>query len=177
MPPLSTSWTPVRVVWNGKSAIGGATPAAGGRGLPGGGAGMFEDDGLTAVEFGPQRLEYGIAEVSARVAGHQDDAVGVQRAERIVNFGQGVVDVGERQRREAAEPVGSLGDQIGGAFVDAAGHLPPFIAGPAHDAGRADRQDPGRDLLGVHEVDGALGRPVGSYAADGSPPWLASACA
>ena len=126
---------------------------------------MFEGDGLAAVEFGPQRLECRIAEVSARVAGHQDHAVGVQRAERVLDFGQGAVDVGERQRREAAEPVGPPGDQIGGVFVDAARHLPPLIVGPAHDTGRADREDPGRDLLGVHEVDGALGRPVRSYAA------------
>src|SRR4029077_8416599 len=94
--PLRTSWTPVRVVSNGKSVIGGGTPAARGRGGGAGGgpggletnrwqgwlswgvAGMFEDDRVAAVEFGPQRLERWISEVFARVAGHKDHAVGVQ---------------------------------------------------------------------------------------------------
>jgi hypothetical protein len=117
---------------------------------------VFEYDGVAAVEFGPQRLERWISEVLPRVAGHEDYSVGVQCAQRIPEFLNGAADVRKGQRREAAEPVGPVGDQVCGVFVDATCHLPPFGLGPAHDAGRADRQDPGRDLLGVHEVERAL---------------------
>ena len=73
-------------------------------------AGMFEYDGVAAVEFGPERLERCISEVFARVAGHDHYAVGVQRIQCMPEFLKRAADVGERQRCEAAEPLGPASD-------------------------------------------------------------------
>jgi hypothetical protein len=110
-------------------------------------AGVLEDDGLPALEFRPQWLEIRVCEVFPGVAGHQDDAVGVQRSERILNFGQGALDVGERQRREGAT-LGVLTDRI-----------PVAICWESMKSMARSGDQSGVTLP------------------EGSPPWLARACA
>src|ERR1700737_2116958 len=78
----------------------------------------------------------------------------------MLEFPKSAVDVGDGQRREATEAMGPLRDEIGCVFVDAARDLTSLALVPADDARRGQREDPGRDLLGVHEVDRALGRPL-----------------
>src|ERR1700732_5161321 len=77
----------------------------------------------------------------------------------MLEFPKSAVDVGERQRREGAEAIGLLRDEVGRVFVDAARHLPSLVLVPADDARRGQRENPGGDLLRVHGVDRALGRP------------------
>src|ERR1700730_5383018 len=77
----------------------------------------------------------------------------------MLEFPKSAVDVGQRQRREVAEAIGLLRDEVGRVFVDAARHLPSLVLVPADDARRGQRENPGRDLLGVHGVNRALGRP------------------
>src|ERR1700736_3287258 len=77
----------------------------------------------------------------------------------MLEFPKSAVDVGYRQRREVAEAIGLLRDEVGRVFVDAARHLPSLVLVPADDARRGQRENPGRDLLGVHGVNRALGRP------------------
>jgi len=94
----------------------------------------------------------------------------VKRIERIVEFEQRPLDIGQRERREITEPVGPCRDDIGSVFVDAARHLASLGRRPLHDAGRGERQDSRRDLLRIHERDGGFGRPVGR---DGAG-WIAA---
>src|SRR5260221_13865646 len=75
--------------------------------------------------------------------------------------------VGERQRRKVAEAIGLLRDEGGRVFVDPARHIPSFPLVPADDTRRGQRENPARDLLGVHGVDRALGRPWRSNGASG----------
>ena len=97
---------------------------------------MHEHDALAAVEFRPERLENRITEIFSRIVGEEDHPVGPQRVERMLEFPKSAVDVGDRQRREIAEAIGPLRDEIGGVFVDAARHLPSLALVPADDARR-----------------------------------------
>jgi hypothetical protein len=126
---------------------------------------MHEHDSLAAVELRPERLESRIAEIFSRIVGEEDHPVSPQRVERVLKFPKSAIDVRDRQRREVAEAIGPLRDEIGCVFVDAARHLPSLALFPADDARRSQREDPGRDLLGVHKVDRALGRPLRSNGA------------
>jgi hypothetical protein len=71
----------------------------------------------------------------------------------------------ERKRREVAEPGRSFRAEIGRVFVDATRNLPTLSGVPADYARRGQRKDAGCDLLGIHDVDRALGRPLRDHGA------------
>ena len=118
---------------------------------------MHEHDGLAAVEFRPQRLERRIAEVFFGIVAQENHPISAQRVERILDFRKSAIDVGERHRCEVAETIGPLGDEVRRVFVDAARHLSSLGLVPADDARRGQREDSGRNLLGIHQVDRAIG--------------------
>ncbi len=67
---------------------------------------MDEDGGLTPIEFGPQGLELGDAQMTALGVGHQHHTVGIQGVECAGGLRQGRVDVGQRDAGEVAEAGG-----------------------------------------------------------------------
>src|SRR5205823_4271710 len=129
--------------------------------------GMDEHDGVAAVELRPDWLERRLAEIFPRIVGEEDHPVGPQRVERVLEFPEGALGIGQRQRREVAETIGPLRDEIRRVFVHATRHPPSLALVPADDARRGQREDPGRDLLRVHEIDRAVGRPLRNHGARG----------
>ena len=81
----------------------GGIPSIGSR--PGTSDGCTNTTARAALQFVEDGIERRVAEVDAAVVGEQDDAVGAERVEGAVEFGERAVDVGQRQRREEAEPV------------------------------------------------------------------------
>jgi len=80
---------------------------------------------------------------------------------------ESAIDVGERHRHEVTEMIGPLGDEIRRVFVDASRHLPSLALVPTDNARRSKLEYSGRDLLGVHHGDRALGRPLRENGARG----------
>src|SRR5712675_2402909 len=66
-----------------------------------------------------------------------------------------------------AEAIGLLRDESRRVLVDAERHLTPVALVPVGDARRRQREDPGRDLLGIHEGDSAFRRPWRDWRARG----------
>ena len=139
--------------------------------------GMDEHDGVAAVELRPDWLERRLAEIFPRIVGEEDHPVGPQRVERVLEFPEGALGIGQRQRREVAETIGPLRDEIRRVFVHATRHPPSLALVPADDARRGQREDPGRDLLRVHEIDRAVGRPLRNHGARGIAACVGRACA
>ena len=118
---------------------------------------MRIDDGLAAVEFLEDRRERRIAEIFAVIGAQQPDAVGFERIERIGDFRKAAFGIGQRDDGEQAIAAGIIADRLGGVIVPhprqpAAGG---DVAEPG--AGRAHRNDRGRDAVGVHLFE-RLGR-------------------
>jgi hypothetical protein len=57
------------------------------------------------IEFGPDGFEGNIAEISFGVVAEEDDAIGLQRVQRIVGFAERSLHVGKRQCRKVADPI------------------------------------------------------------------------
>jgi hypothetical protein len=108
----------------------------------------------------PTRFEGRIAEVFFGIVAEENHPVGPQSVERILKFRKSAIDVGERHRCQVAETIGPPGHEIPRVFVDPAGHLSSLALDPTDDTWRGQREDSGRDLLGVHQIDRALGRPL-----------------
>ena len=66
---------------------------------------MEIDHRLAAVEFLEHRRKSRIAGIFAVIIGQQADAVGLQLVQRIGDFAQAALDIGQRQAREHAEAV------------------------------------------------------------------------
>jgi len=75
--------------------------------------GVDEHERTAAVELGHHRVEVGVAQIGAPVIGQQDHPVGPQVVVGMSDGGEGSVHIGQRQRREHAEPVGPVLDQLG----------------------------------------------------------------
>ena len=67
---------------------------------------MRVDHAFAPVQFGEHRREGGITEVFRFVIGIEADAVGLEGVERVFDFVEAALDVGERQRHEEAEAAG-----------------------------------------------------------------------
>ena len=111
---------------------------------------MGIDDDLAPVEFFHDRQEGGIAEPLVVIVRHQADAVELERVERVGDFLQAAVDVGEREHREAPEAAGMVGDQLCGVFVALAHQLARCFAGSEIDARLRHREHRDRDARLVH---------------------------
>jgi hypothetical protein len=112
---------------------------------------------MAAIEFCPDWLEGSFAEISSSIVGEQNHAIGPQRVERMFQFVKRAVDIRERQCREVTEAIRPFRNETRRLFVDAPRHLPSPAVIPADDARRGQREYPGCDLLGVHEVNRAVG--------------------
>ena len=71
---------------------------------------MHEDDGMTAVEFGPHRVETPVAEVVAVRVGFDGRPIAAEIAQGVRDLAQGTGDVRQRQAGELAEPAGVVAD-------------------------------------------------------------------
>ena len=121
---------------------------------------MNEDDGLAPVELVHHRRERRIAEPFVAVARHQDDAVGLERVERVFDFLEAGIDIRQRQDGERAEAPRAVAGEFGAVFVadPRQRHRGRIVAVP--DAGRGDREYRGGDAGLVHVGDRFLRRPV-----------------
>ena len=111
---------------------------------------MGVDHHLAAVEFFHDRQKQRIAEPFVAIARQQADAVELERVERVFDFLQAALGVGQRQHREASEPAGMVGDQLGGVFVALARHFARRLAGGVIDARRRYREHRDRHAGGIH---------------------------
>ena len=103
--------------------------------------GMGEHQRLAAVQLLHHRLEGGIAQPFVAIAGEQDDAVGLERVEAVLDLAQAAFDVGQRQRREHAEAAGMIGGELGRIVVALARDAAALRVVADPDAGRGDRGD------------------------------------
>ncbi len=92
--------------------------------VPGRGGGVDEDDSTAALQLAPQRQVALIAEVDALGTGLQGDSVTAQLIQCVGEFDQRAVDVGQWQRGEGAEAVGTVAFEAGAELVDLAGQCP-----------------------------------------------------
>jgi hypothetical protein len=90
------------------------------------------------------------------IAGHQLNAVGFQRIERIGDFGQRVVHIRHRYRRKMSEPVGMRLAQALGVLVDGARQFLGRLAITAMNARRRQRQHRMGDAVLVHLLECGL---------------------
>ena len=78
---------------------------------------MVVDHRLAAIEFLEHRPERGVAEVFAGVTRHQAKAVGFQRVERVGDFLEATLGIGQRQRGENAEARRVISHHVGGVII------------------------------------------------------------
>ena len=79
---------------------------------------MDEDDGMPSAELRPHRLERVVAEIGAVRVRQDNDAVAAQLVQRVPQLIEAARHVGQRERREVAEPARVLPRQSRAELVD-----------------------------------------------------------
>ena len=120
---------------------------------------MHEDDGRAALQFLEQRVVPGVPEIDTAGIAEQHDAVQAEVIEGVGQFGEGTVDVRQRQAGEAAEPVGPVAHHLGSELVAPAGQGTSRGVVAGVHAGGADRGDRDVDAGVVEERQHARPRP------------------
>src|SRR5579875_755647 len=123
---------------------------------------MGVDDGLAAVELLEQREVVRIAEPFIAHIGHQRDAVGLERIERVSGFDKAALDIEDRHRREDAEAAGVIRRLPRREFVPLPRHraVARLIAALPYGGAVRHREDGGCDAVLVHIVERDRGRPA-----------------
>ena len=101
-----------------------------------------------------------MAEPLVAIIRHQPDAVELERVERVGDFLERSLGIGEREHRPAAEAAGMIGNQLGVIFVALAHQFARRFAGREVDAGLGDRQHGDGDTGLVHVGERFFDRPA-----------------
>src|SRR5262249_35120071 len=132
-------------------------------------------DRAPPIQLGEERLVLRRAEILSMRVRQEDDTGGVQRIERVWELVERSIDVGQRERREEAQPIAVILGDPRGQLV----HPTGLRASDRITAGRWVQVDPRgrhgedrpRDVVAVHEREGILCRPGRELA----PPRVADA--
>ncbi len=116
---------------------------------------------LAPVEFFPDRSKHRIARPFAAVTGHQSNSVGLQRVERVLDLLQRPINVGQRHRREQAEPAGMVAAHLRRVVVAQPRQIASLRRVLEMRAPRRHRGNPGGDPGLVHVLDHPGGAPPG----------------
>ncbi len=125
---------------------------------------MNEHHRLTPVEFRVKRLEIRMADILVVDAGEQSDAVEVQFVQRPAAFGDGGVDIRQRQKAEPAEAPRVILRQSRQIVVAPLRQGFRLVDVAVPDAGRREGQDGCGNGFIVHDIEAVLRRPVGKAA-------------
>jgi hypothetical protein len=126
---------------------------------------MDVHDRAATVELVHDRRERGVAEPLVAVAREERDAVGVERAQRVIDLAQGIVDVRKRQAREQPEARAMVRHHARPELVAFARDGEEPLARNERQARRGDRGERGADACDIHVLERRLGRPVTRHAA------------
>ena len=120
---------------------------------------MRVGDRPPSVELFHDGRKRGVAEILALIAAHEADAVGFERVVGVFDFAKRAVYVGQRHRREHAEPPRVICHQPGAVLVALPRELARCLVVTEPHA-RLARRDHGRgDAVPVHVLDGFCGCP------------------
>src|SRR6185437_3853645 len=113
---------------------------------------MGIDKGFAAMELLEQREVMRIAEPPIAHIGHERDAVGLQRIERVFRLAQAALDIEDRHRGEKPETAAMIGRLAGHELVPLPRHraIARLIAGTPHRGTIRHRQDRRSDTALVH---------------------------
>jgi hypothetical protein len=129
---------------------------------------MDEDDGMASAELRPQRLEQVIAQIGAVRVGQDNDAVAAQLVERVPQLIEAARHVGQRQRREVAEPARVLPRHSRTELVDLPRQRPGGGVVTEVGAWRRDRQHRRPHAPLIHQLQVLAGVPDRPW----HPVWL-----
>ena len=129
---------------------------------------MHEHDRIVGVERLHDRIEMGIPQELLAVACEQADAMVLERAERMIDLGNRLAQVPHRHHRERTEALGPARAKLARILV-AAPRQRGGLGGIAELHARLrERGQRELDAILVHQLERALGRPLG-VAADRGP--------
>lgn len=118
---------------------------------------MHKDHGAAALELFEEGAESRGPEVDAFRVRVNDDPASVQLVERMREFLERSVHVGEPEAGEESEPAGALLAEFGGVFVEPTGHRPRLRAVAGLHARSRHRKDGRLDAVRVHRSKLASG--------------------
>jgi hypothetical protein len=122
---------------------------------------MDENHCRSSVQFKPERIELGLAQVAAINIGHEHDAVGTERVQGVLRLVERRIHIGQRDTGEHTHPVRAFLHQFCAKLIDRPGKCASLAVVPEVNSGRGDGQDPRCDVLSVHPRYRAVGGPGG----------------